>query len=163
MLPFVCSGITPIPGARQMHALRKPRKIKSGGAAADPADSVLQSAEHDLIVFRWEHSREPRDTATLLVGTAGARLGPPRANPEPGSFEDAALAVSLTSANGNAPTALYYAVDNGEFMKYDSPLLLESSSQSLCRRATSRGPELGFGTFHLRTKHIVTRENHCRG
>jgi hypothetical protein len=95
--------------------------------SADPADNTLQSLDEDTLVLRWEHPRDPRDTATLIIKTDDGSLIPPTANPDPGTFEQASLAVTLIDQNPDVDPEIMYSIDGGGYQRYLSPIQLTAA------------------------------------
>lgn len=95
------------------------------GAAAEPGDGILQSGAEDIVLLRWEHPRDPRDTAVLAIATTGATLTPPSADPASGTYEGAPLLLTLTNAASGVPADIYYSVDGAAFVRYIAPLPLD--------------------------------------
>jgi hypothetical protein len=102
-----------------------------GAATAVTADDrTLQSAADDIIVFRWEHPRDPRDTAVLVVGTTETRrLIPPSATPAPGTYGGDNLEVSLVDPGNIASASIYYSLNTAAFREYETPVTLDAASE----------------------------------
>jgi hypothetical protein len=101
----------------------------AGAASADPADDILQSAREDTILIRWEHPRDPRDTALLVVSAKTGKLGPPVASPSSGTHEGATLAVTLVQSDYRAnDAAIFHAINDGPFQAFTEPLQFDATA-----------------------------------
>ncbi len=100
--------------------------------ARDTGDQTLQSAEEDTLVFRWEHPRDPRDTATLIMPTDDGSLIPPAADPAPKAdpWKQASLAVTLIDQNPGLDPSIRYSINGGAFQTYAAPIQLTGQTQS---------------------------------
>jgi hypothetical protein len=101
-------------------------RYSGAAAAAEPDDDILQSDAWDIVLLRWEHPRDPRDTAVLAIATTGATLAPPSVDPAPGTYQQSALEVTLADANAGVPAVLHYALGDGPFEPCTGPVLLEA-------------------------------------
>jgi hypothetical protein len=94
-------------------------------SSADTSDMTIQSAEEDTLVFRWEHPRDPRDTATLIVPTDDGSLIPPTADPAPNKYVQATLGVSLIDQNPGVDPSLRYSIDGGGYQNFAGSIQLQ--------------------------------------